>query len=212
MIDPVAMYSSIRQEILDQKKCQFNLFSLSITLTAAILAYGAATRVGPLVYFAPILMNVLSLTIILDKAVSIQRMVAYLQLMESDQINGKAMWEFHLYKFREIPGKPQGSEKFRKHSYVVTVSSILLLINFLSGALYRWGPSAVELRSQSDYFQVSEFYGAVNLVVLLLLILGVFLAARRWWQLVFGIYTGKAIRERWLQAIATVKEESTSTS
>ncbi len=201
MIDKTAMYTSVRQEILDQKKCQFNLFGASITLTAAILAYAAATKVGPLVYVVPILINVLSLTIILDKAISIQRMVGYLQLMESDQNKKTWMWEFHLNKFREIPGRSRGSESFRKHKYIITISSILTLINLLSASLYRWGPSAIALRNSSSYNEVSEFYGAVNFVVLILLAYGVFLAIRRWGQLVFGIYTGRAIRDRWLETI-----------
>jgi hypothetical protein len=86
-IDSTAMYSSVRQEILDQKKCQFQLFAASATLTAAVLAYAGRADATPLVYVAPMLLNVLSLTIILDKAISIQRMVGYLQLMESKRIS-----------------------------------------------------------------------------------------------------------------------------
>ena len=33
VIDPTVMYSSIRQEVLDQKKCQFSLFGACVTLT-----------------------------------------------------------------------------------------------------------------------------------------------------------------------------------
>ena len=207
MINSTVIYNSIRQEIMDVKKCQFNIFCVSITFTAAILAYAASTKVGPLVYIAPILMNVLCLTIILDKVVGIQRMVGYLQLMESGGISGDAMWEFHLSKFRELTGKSCGSEEFRKHKYIITVSSIILLINFLSGALYRWGPSAIALRNETDYYKVSEFYGAINLLVSALLALGVLLAIRKWWQLVFGIYTGKAIKDRWSQAIQASNED-----
>lgn len=123
MIDSTVIYNSIRQEIMDVKKCQFNLFGISITLTAAILAYAVASKVGPLIYIAPILMNVLCLTIILDKA-----------------------------------------------------------------------------------YNVSEFYGAINVLVSALLALGVLLAIRKWWQLVFGIYTGKAIKDRWSHAIQESNE------
>ena len=117
------------------------------------------------------------------------------------------MWEFHLSKFRELPGESCGSERFRKHEYIVTVSSIILLNNFLSGALYRWGPSAIALRNETDYWKVSEFYAGINLLVLALLALGVLLAIRKWWQLVFGIYTGKAIKDRWSRAIQASNED-----
>ncbi len=67
-IDPATMYSSVRQEILDQKKCQFQLFCACISVSAAALAYAGAARASPAVYIAPMLLNVLGLTIILDKA------------------------------------------------------------------------------------------------------------------------------------------------
>ena len=94
-IDPLEIYKTIRQEILDQKKCQFHLFSISITVTSGILAYASTTKVGPIIYVAPIVMNILALTIIIDKALSIQRMVGYLQLMESETRKIKWMWEYH---------------------------------------------------------------------------------------------------------------------
>ncbi len=202
MIDAITTYKSVRQEILDQKKCQFNLFGVAITLTSAVLAYAAAaTDVGPLVYVAPVLLNVLAMAIILDKAISIQRMVGYLQLVEQGDNGKEWMWEYHLSKFRELKGTWSGAESFRRHSYVLQVSMILLALNVLCASLYFYGPSAKLLRNSSEWSQVSEIYGAVNLVVLILLSVGAVLALRRWFQLVFGQYTGKAILARWLDAI-----------
>lgn len=89
-VGPETIYGSIRQEVLDQKKCQFQMFGSAITVTAAILAYASSMRAGPIVYVVPVLMNVLALTIVLDKAVSIQRMVGYLQLMESQESTARA--------------------------------------------------------------------------------------------------------------------------
>ncbi len=100
----------MRQEILDQKKCQFQLFGAALTLTAAVLAYAPTARSGPVVYIAPVVMNVLALTIILDKAVSIQRMVGYLQLMESEGSRFLWIWEYDLNLFRETSPKAVGSD------------------------------------------------------------------------------------------------------
>ena len=92
-----AIYRSVREEILDQKRCQFQIFGAALTLSAAVLAYSASPNVSQFVCAAPMLMNVLTLTIILDKAVSIQRMVGYLQLMESILAPSRGwMWEYHL--------------------------------------------------------------------------------------------------------------------
>jgi hypothetical protein len=139
-IDPSVMYKSVRDEILEQKKCQFNLFAASVTVNAAVLAYSAASKVGPLVYLAPIVLNILAVTIILDKAGSIQRMVGYLQLMENPSNKFLWMWEFHLRRYRAAPGRSEGFEGFRRHSYVVTVASMLLVLNLLCAALYFRGP------------------------------------------------------------------------
>lgn len=201
MIFPETMYTSVRQEILDQKKCQFNLFGASITLTAAVLAYGAATSVGPLVYVAPILLNVLATMMILDKAISIQRMVGYLQLMETRHNEFTWRWEYHLSLFRRIPGKSLGLEGFRRHSYVITVASVLFVINSLCAALYFYGPAAIMLRSSETWTVVSEFYGGVNVLVIALLSCGLFITLYRWSQLMFGKFTGVAVEQRWVKAI-----------
>lgn len=201
MIDPKTLYTSVRQEILDQKKCQFNLFGASVTLTAAILAYGAATTVGPLVYVAPILLNVLAATMILDKAISIQRMVGYLQLMESQFEDYTWMWEYHLSLFRKQPKLSAGIEGFRRHSYVITVATVLLVINVLCALLYGFGPAAIALRSSSTWSQVSRFYGSVDIVTISLVLFSFAITFYRWGQLMFGPYTGEAVRKRWLNAI-----------
>ncbi len=209
MIDPETMYSTVRQEILDQKKCQFNLFGASITLTAAVLAYGAATSVGPLVYVAPILLNVLAATMILDKALSIQRMVGYLQLMESRYDDFVWMWEYHLNRYRKIAGGSCGPDTFRRHSYVITVALVLLVIDFLCAALYFAGPTSLALRSAPNWSDVAEFYGAVNLVVAALVLWGLAVTFTRWAQLMFGKFTGPAVEKRWLEAVAGSERAST---
>ena len=210
MITPETMYNSVRQEVLDQKKCQFQLFGACVTLTAAILAYAATSAVSPSVYVAPILINALGCTIILDKAISIQRMVGYLQLMERKPGMCTWMWEYHLSKFRSLPGKSQGLEGFRRHKYVLTVASMLMTMNVLCAALYYWGPSAKALRTSEDFAQVAEFYGAVNLVVALFVLGGVGVTIGRWCQLMFGKSTGKAIGSRWVEAIEAVRNENTA--
>jgi len=213
MIDKDAMYDSIRKEILDQKKCQFQLFAAAITLTAAILAYGAAAKVGPLVYTAPLLMNLLSLMIILDKAVSIQRMVGYLQLMEREELRDTTwMWEYHLNLFRAAPLTSEGSESYRKHGYVLKVAMMLLVLNVIASILYFAGPEAVTLRKSRDFVSVIEFYGFVHALVTVVNLLGFMLAIRRWRQLVNGPYTSKAIRCRWQKVLASsgVREAGSS--
>ncbi len=41
-VDPELIYQTIREEIIDQQRCQFKLLSLAVTMTAGVLAYGAA--------------------------------------------------------------------------------------------------------------------------------------------------------------------------
>jgi len=209
VIDTNIIYESIRHEIVDQKKCQFQLFSTALTLTAAILAYGASTKVGPLVYVAPIIMNTLALNIILEKATSIQRMVGYLQIMEQTESDAHWMWEYHLRHFRECPGKSCGSETHRKHAYVRNVALMLLMLNAVSSGLYFWGPEAITLRASKDFASVSQFYGGVHVIVIALNFVGIFVAGRRLFQLIFGQFTAKAIQERWATVIEQEKKAKT---
>ncbi len=204
MIQPEVMYKSIRQEILDQKKCQFNLFCACLTITAAILAYASAQNVGPIIFMAPILLNVLGVIIILDKAISIQRMVGYLQIMENNYNDYKWMWEYNLSKFREMPGKSYGKEGFRRHSYILTVAGFLVIINIFCACLYFWGPSASNLRKAANWSDIAEFYGAINVFIIFFVCFGILITLRRWGQLIFGKYTNKAIKERWKQALISI--------
>jgi hypothetical protein len=101
------VYQSIREEILDQKKCQFQIFSVAVAITSVVLAY--ALRDGELEFalIAPIVMNTLALVIIVDKAISIQRKVGYLQMIEGGMQKLKIdswKWETHLdYSFTHDP-------------------------------------------------------------------------------------------------------------
>lgn len=201
VITPTVIYDSVRQEILDQKKCQFQIFGAALTITAAVLAYAGSAKVGPLVYVAPVLMNVLALTIILEKAISIQRMVGYLQLMEQYTSVRQWMWEYHLNQFREEPGTSEGPESYRKHKYIRNVALMLVILSLVPTLLCILGPNAIELRQSPSYEGLREVYGAIYALLILLNLYGVGIAFRRWKQLVQGEYTSKAIRARWLRVI-----------
>src|ERR1044071_5617669 len=81
-IHPALVYESIRDEILDQKRCQFQIFTVTATLAAAIIGLAAKDSQAAAAYIGPALMAVLALFMIFEKAISIQRKVGYLQLME----------------------------------------------------------------------------------------------------------------------------------
>jgi len=207
MIPSELMYKSIRQEILDQKKCQFNLFGASVTLTAAILAYSAASNVGPIVFIPPVVLNILATLLILDKATSIQRMVGYLQLMESEFDKHTWKWEYHLSKFRKIPSHRKGVEGFRRHHYVITVATILIILNVFCCWLFFKGPAVQVLRASDRWSSLAEFYGAAEFVVVALIVVHIITAAIRWIQLMFGKFTGGAVRARWIEAIRLAESE-----
>jgi hypothetical protein len=196
------IYKSVRQEILDQKKCQFHMFGAAITLTAGILAYtGSQTaRANPIVYVAPIILNTLALTIILDKALSIQRMVGYLQLMESENNGRRWMWEFHLNKFRERSPKPVSADKaYRKHTYIRNISLMLVILDFAFTALALWGPEGILLSEPTEYARI---YGALTLAIGLLDVVAVYVAFRRWRELTAGCFTSEAIAGRWREVLS----------
>ncbi len=196
------VYGSIRQEILDQKKCQLQLFGMAITVTAAILAYGAAAEVGPLLYVAPMVINVLALIIILDKAISIQRKAGYLKMMEQAFSQGPWMWETHLDLFRShVPVKPKSSaQEGRKHSYITTVSLMLVVLNLLCAGLCWLSPTPLASSRQEGWLDV---------VVLILLAVGPLWGAKKWLSLVRGSNSTKSITAKWQAVIKEAKNQDT---
>ena len=205
------IYGSVRQEILDQKRCQFQMFTTAVTVNAAVLAYAAeASSVGPFVYVAPVVMNVFALAMILDKALSIQRMVGYLQKMEKFGGESGWMWEYHLGKFRKVQlgdlGKP---DSHRQHKYVRNVTLMLLLLSAFSIVLYRWGPEMAALRASSTWPAVAESYGAIFATLVATFGAMLVLAGRRWHQLIWGDYSSDSVRKRW-EKVGLPKEKSSS--
>ncbi|MGR3175415.1 MAG: hypothetical protein ACUZ8N_12570 [Candidatus Scalindua sp.] len=195
MINKEIIYKTIREEILDQKKCQFQLISITATVTAAVLAYAAATKVGPLVYIAPMIMNVLSLVIILEKAITIQRKVGYLAMMEKYGSIDEWKWETNLEEYRAAPAQKcdiKISEK-RKHKYVTHVSAMLVSLNAFCTALYFFGP--VSIKPENEV--IARALGWVDLVVVGLLLAGIVLVYMKRNSLVAGVNSSSAVLAKW---------------
>jgi hypothetical protein len=206
-IEAKVIYGSVRQEILDQKRCQFEIFAAALTLSTTVLAYGVSrVTAQPIVYAAPIIMNVMTLTILMSKAISIQRMVGYLQLMESrDTPRHGWMWEYHLNLFREKEGVKDGEDELDKHQYACTVSAMLLALNLMFLVLYFSGPEAVPFRAYLNYPMRWLWFISVPIIVLNLF--GFYFAGKRMWQLAYGTMTSNAVRKRWNEVFAAADEE-----
>lgn len=194
-----AIYATIREEILDQKKCQFQLFSLAVTGTALILAYSAGNRAFPLVYLAPIVMNDFALIIILDKAVSIQRKVGYLQMMEQHWKEYLWMWETQLDSFRAEVPLAGAREPARKHGFVTTVGVMLIGLNVLAALLGAQGSAA----AGQPVWPASKESWPLLVLGAALLLGGAGWLLYAWRQLVGGRHSGPAIRRTWEKVLNT---------
>jgi hypothetical protein len=187
------IYNTVRSEILDQKKCQFQMFAAAITFSSALFAFGTIKDIIPIIFIAPILMNVFALTIILDKSISIQRMVGYLQLMENEKSEKEWMWEYHLNIFRGGKIKSVGREPRRKHKYIQHIALMLFALNTISVFLLIWKyNNPVKFRAIEIIIFVSGgltfLWGIVNFF-------------RQWYHLVYGRYTASAIKGRWKEIL-----------
>lgn len=201
-IETKIVYSSVRAEILEQKKCQLQVVGGCITLSTAALALASNPKTSPLVCIPVMLLNVLCLAIVLDKATSIQRMVGYLQLMESEN-RARWMWEYHLNIFRALVS-PKGcdADAPRKHKYARNIALMLGVLNLFAVALFFFGPGAIEFKKSDEYFRDERTQWALGLIVAAVNLAGFVIAVRRRHQLVRGDHTSAAIRARWLQALA----------
>ena len=189
-------YKTIREEILDQKKCQFQLFSIAVTVTSAILAYSAVTKVGPHVYIAPMLLLELGLIVILDKAITIQRKAGYLKMIEHDQDSEDWKWEAHLDEYRahpEVSYEVSKSDEARKHAYVTGVGTMLVLLATFCAGLYFFGPIKFDATINTDV----RAHGWTDAVVVFVWLSMVFLGVSKRKSLVSGVNCSSAIQAKW---------------
>jgi hypothetical protein len=203
-LDPHTIYETIRQEILDQKKCQFQLFSITVTVTAGILAYTAGIISIPPIYLVPLFMNDLSLLIILDKAISIQRKVGYLQIMEQKLSEYHWMWEAQLDIFRKKVPLRSSTQKdpSRKHTYITTVGLLLILLNMLCVFLYILGPEAIKWHlTQPQYVTFIS-----NIIGILAFAAGFIILFLKRYQLINGRHSGPSIKNTWEDVLKEYKK------
>lgn len=203
-VDPQFIYRTIREEILDQKRCQFQLLSLAVTMTAVVVAYGTSVTVAPLVYLAPLVMNAVAVVIIFDKAVSIQRKVGYLQIMEEHLTDYIWMWERQLDEFRKAVPERAGvsGDPSRKHSYVTTVGWMLLILNAVSILLFVATPGAREWHVENfPWLSLGS-----DMIALVVFVVGAmsFLIKRS--HLIGGRHSGPQIRKTWEGVLARWKK------
>jgi len=196
-MDRDLIYATIRQEILEQKRCQFQVFTAAIALTSGILAFAAMSESSSLVFVAPIVLNTLAMLILLNKAISIQRKVGYLQLIEGDPATKEWSWETDLDTFRTASVSGTSADEARKHSYITMVGLMLLFLNVFCLLLYFFGPGVpiAETVIQGRLFGWMDSF--------CILVFGGGIALGWWWRssLVSGDNTTAAIKAKWLQVI-----------
>lgn len=230
-IPTIDVYKSIREEVIEQKKCQFQILTAAITFTAAAWAFVSREMGNSLSYLAPIALDVGALIMILDKAKSIQRMVGYLQIMEMRSHKTTWKWEFSLDRFRgnaeidqqrekpaPVPGDNNKRERAelerntdkRKHSYITTVGVLLLVLSAFCVLFYALALPSGEAQPQQPTEPTTRPLSAVlvTLVTRPFFDLGfvAVLLGLVWFvcvrrQLTVGNYSSSKIRKRWEDVI-----------
>jgi hypothetical protein len=102
----------------------------------------------------------------LDKAISVQRKVGYLQMMEQFYDQYVWRWETQLDEFRaEVPLRPKAGDPARKHSYITSVGPMFVGLNVLSFILLWIAKSpALEIASLPGSIWISRSLGIVLLL------------------------------------------------
>ena len=204
-MDRETIYKTIREEILEQKKCQFQLFTASVAITSAVLAYAGTTRLGGLVFIAPMLLNSLALVLLIDKAISVQRKVGYLQLVEQNPDHLDWKWETDLV-FRADPDSGKGAAESRKHTYVTTVCGMLFFLNVFCTLLYFFAPFREFPTNPSQ----GRALGWMDAACVVILVSGAAYAWFRRRSLVRGENSTSAILDKWRRVTGLYGMEITS--
>ncbi|ARN72635.1 hypothetical protein [Oceanicoccus sagamiensis] len=189
------IYQSIRDEIIDQKRCQFQLFSIALAVTSAVLAYAAATKVHSLVYITPMLLIELALIVIFDKAVTIQRKVGYLKKIEQNPDISLWRWETDLDNYRghlAVNYQANLSGESRKHSYVTSVGVMMMVLALFCAGLFYFGPDGAALPLVDN-----RAAGWIDIFVLSVLLSTAYFFCSKRKSLVTGVNCSAAISAKW---------------
>jgi len=200
------------RKFLTKKKCQFQIFSVAVAITSVVLAYALRDHAQGFALLAPIVMNTLALAIIADKAISIQRKVGYVQVMEEGiPLNNSGnfpsvtpwKWESHLEKYRG-----SGDVK-RNHSYLSLIGTMLLVLNlfclgFLGIILSEGNLFGVLTEILSLLEPNKKNFTSAFAVLTFLFGLGFFLI--KLCSLIHGKNNSTKIKEKWIEIINESKK------
>ena len=209
---------NLREEMLEVKKCQHQVFIFELIATGAILSFilsyslNILTKIQfwPLLFFlAPMIIIIPSQYLILDKGITINRICSYFKVLEDYVASSKSYpvpWEIGCSDFREkinklrpagSPNPTQGPNSFYKLSYVTT-AIITAILFFLVVIYYIYSNDSKELILQNIVILGSIIAAIVvtlvhQLIWLINILSGKFtiMAMAQLWEKIFEEYNGR---------------------
>lgn len=188
-MDNDMVYSVLRTEILDQRKCQFQMYTMAASITSASLVFAESSGLGFLAFLAPMIFNNASLMMVVIKELSVFRKVAYLQLLEQYPDARKWKWETDLDSFRNDTGYDPGAKRSHNHTYPLMLCLFINLLNAVSAALYFFNSSSEVV--------TDRMHGFADGLCVFLIASGLYFTITNFWSLILGKNTTSAIVAKW---------------
>lgn len=114
----LAEYNALREEVKTNSEITANIFTFSMTATAAILGYGFTSSLWP-VFLAPLVLILPSLWYVSSQLTSTIRIAAYIKTFIEPQLQG-LNWETRLHSQRS----QQASSKLPEAKYTLSITGI----------------------------------------------------------------------------------------
>ena len=186
------VYESLRRELLEQRRCQLQMYTLSAGVLPAALLFAEKANLGAFVFPACILFFIAALMMVFNKECSIFRKVGYLRILEENEQIQQWRWESDIDAFRQDPARFQDTTKGSHHSYVIMISVFINMLIWISVVLYAIQPFPAE------HLQLPEWHkGVLALSCILVAVAGTLGTGISLYGFSYGSDSTSAIYDKW---------------
>lgn len=195
-MDRRTVYEALRAEILDQRKCQFQMYTIAAGIAPAALLFADESGMGGVIFLGPLVFNLAALMMVLQKEVSIFRKVGYLQVLETHPKIQEWSWEMDIDAFRRNADQFAAQDTARHHTYAMMVCLFILMLSTGSGILYWFYPFTHNAPPISVYAR-----GIFDTITIILCAFSFGFTGHHLYRLVRGADTSSAIHRKWLEIL-----------
>jgi len=186
------VYKSLREELLEQRRHQLQMYTLSAGALPPALLFAEKANLGTFMSPACILISVAALMMVFYQERSIVQKVGYLRVLEENEQIQKWCWESDKDAFLKNETFFKSATVSRHHSYVAMISLFINTLIWVSVFLYAIQPFPVEYPQRLEWLK-----GGLGLFCLLTGFYCTIMTYRSLYGFILGSNSVSAIYDKW---------------